>query len=273
MVNPESLKSQEVSVVITTHARPEMLDRAIESAVTQGRFIREIIVCEDGDDHGTMTVINRWKALDSRIRHVRVKSKSRGPALGRNMGILHSVSDWVGFLDDDDEWLPHKIESQLAVSNGVDVVCGNATRRNGGSYFEARHSPQFSPQQILLRNPIILSTALVRRATIGNHELFLDQPEVRGSEDCLAWKSMSARGARFRFLDSHLVIYDDTQQPDRLSNQRLTVARAIAAEARQEFQADPLSIGWLRTAVELTVRAQILAVLALPLLPNGSSAS
>ena len=273
MANPESLKSQEVSVVITTHARPEMLHRAIESAVSQGRFVREVIVCEDGDDHRTMTVINRWKARDSRIRHVQVNSKSRGPALGRNMGILHSVSDWVGFLDDDDEWLPHKIESQLANANGVDVVCGNAILRGGGSYFRPRHSAKFSPHNILLRNPVILSTALVRRAAIGDHELFLDQPKVRGSEDCLAWKAMSARGARFRFLENHLVIYDDTQQPDRLSNQRLTVARAIAAEARQELQADPLSMGWLRTAAELTVRAQILAVLALPLLPNRSSAS
>ena len=85
---------------------------------------------------------------------------------------------------------------------------------------------------------------------------------------------MSSRGAQVCFLMDHLVIYRDRQPADRFSNKRIDIARAIGADPRHEFRADPLNIvGWLRTLVALTMRTRVLAALSLPPSLKSSTAA
>src|SRR5580658_7758695 len=116
-----------VSVVIATKKRPELLVRAISSVLRQTIADLEVIVVMDGEEPETLT---RLAAIgDSRLR-VQVDPLSFGPGAARNAGAALATGVWVAFLDDDDEWLPTKLERQLALpvppSGRVILSCRSA---------------------------------------------------------------------------------------------------------------------------------------------------
>jgi glycosyltransferase involved in cell wall biosynthesis len=103
----------EVSVVIPTRARPELVTRAVGSALAQTVRDIEVIVVVDGPDPATVEALARTG--DERLRVVDL-AESGGAPNARNVGVQHAASRWVAFLDDDDEWLPDKLEKQLALA-------------------------------------------------------------------------------------------------------------------------------------------------------------
>ena len=65
----------------------------------------------DGPDPETEAVLAGW---GERPLTVIVNERSLGGGEARNVGVRAARGRWVAFLDDDDEWLPHKLERQLA---------------------------------------------------------------------------------------------------------------------------------------------------------------
>lgn len=102
-----------VSVVIPTIARPHLLPRALRSALEQTLRPIEVIVVVDGPDEVTTQAIRQVD--DGRVRMVNLGA---GVGLGdaRNIGIAQARGRWVALLDDDDEWLPPKLEIQVGVA-------------------------------------------------------------------------------------------------------------------------------------------------------------
>ena len=100
-----------VSVVIPTHNRADLLPRALESVLAQTYPPLEIIVIDDASDdpqaYADVTALQ-----DPRVRFVR-HARPLGPSGARNAGISLASGDVVAFLDDDDEWLPEKLEKQM----------------------------------------------------------------------------------------------------------------------------------------------------------------
>lgn len=101
-----------VSVVVATRDRPELLRRAIASITTQRhRGPIEVVVVFDQSDPD--------ESLEQRSgdRRVRVVTNRATPGLAgaRNTGITAADGDFVAFCDDDDVWLPGKLDAQLAL--------------------------------------------------------------------------------------------------------------------------------------------------------------
>jgi glycosyltransferase involved in cell wall biosynthesis len=69
----------------------------------------EIIVVVDGPDPATEAALG--ELTDSRL-HVVTLAESQGGSDARNAGIAASKGEWVAFLDDDDEWLPEKLDTR-----------------------------------------------------------------------------------------------------------------------------------------------------------------
>ncbi|MGM7667951.1 glycosyltransferase family 2 protein [Microbacterium sp. A93] len=93
-----------------THKRPELMKLAVESILNQGAArTGEVIIVFDACpiEVPDVEVPDGWSVRG--IANTRV----RGLAGARNSGILDSKGDLVAFLDDDDEWLPGKLEAQL----------------------------------------------------------------------------------------------------------------------------------------------------------------
>ncbi len=99
-----------VSVVIPTLDRPNLLIRSVKSALTQTLHAIEVIVVMDGPDESTLKVLQTIS--DPRLR-VRALSQRGGAPNARNTGVVEAQSRWIAFLDDDDEWLPQKLERQV----------------------------------------------------------------------------------------------------------------------------------------------------------------
>lgn len=103
-----------LSVIIPTHNRANLLKKAIESVRKQTFQDLEIIIINDASTDETEQLLQHLAALDNRIRVI-TNQKSLGGSKSRNMGISASKGEWIAFLDDDDIWLPKKIERQLTM--------------------------------------------------------------------------------------------------------------------------------------------------------------
>jgi len=105
-----------ISVVIPTYNRVELLKRSIDSVINQTIKPFEIIIVDDGSNDGTEVMVK--KKYDSLKL---IKQKNKGASAARNSGIKASSGEWICFLDSDDEWKNNKLEKQITfVANNSD---------------------------------------------------------------------------------------------------------------------------------------------------------
>lgn len=113
----------EVSVVVPTHDRSELMLATLASALAQRDVDIEVVVVDDGSSDDTLEVLAQVD--DDRVRVVRHGS-SLGVGAARNTGIREALGEWVAPLDDDDLWAPGKLAAQLAAARASGrgwVVC------------------------------------------------------------------------------------------------------------------------------------------------------
>lgn len=103
------------SVVIPTHNRPKMLGDAIRSVLSQRLDDFEVIVVDDGSDPPAEI------PDDARVRLVRLEP-NQGISSARNAGVARSQGRYVAFLDDDDLWLPTRLERALVAHQRAPIV-------------------------------------------------------------------------------------------------------------------------------------------------------
>jgi len=104
-----------VSVIIPTFNRADLLPKAVRSVLAQTYQDLEIVVIDDASADCTTSVVQRMN--DPRIRYVR-HERNRGIAAARNTGVANATGRFLAFLDDDDEWLPRKLELQVGILAG-----------------------------------------------------------------------------------------------------------------------------------------------------------
>ncbi len=98
-----------VSVVIATNRGGPWLDEAVASVLAQTIDDLEVIIVDDGVPGG----VRQLAALDDRIRLV--AGRQAGISTARNIGNAAARGELVAVLDDDDRWMPDKLERQLAL--------------------------------------------------------------------------------------------------------------------------------------------------------------
>jgi glycosyltransferase involved in cell wall biosynthesis len=100
-----------VTAVIPTCNRPGLVCRAVRSVLSQSLREIECIVVIDGPDIATVDSLGEVR--DPRLRVITLP-ESVGACEARNLGAQAARAEWVGLLDDDDEWLPYRLERQIA---------------------------------------------------------------------------------------------------------------------------------------------------------------
>jgi len=241
--------STTVSAVITTYNRASLVGRAIESVLNQTRPVEELIVVDDGSTDNTREVVERY---GTRVRYV--FQPNRKIACARNRGAEEAKSEWVAFLDDDDEWLPEKIEKQVAaVLRDKDAVLCYSGARTIDPAGHIRDIPAPPPDTLWpglrLKPHFAACTIMVRRDVLLKNGGF--RSGLRGAED---WELAVRLGVRHRFTfvpEPLIKVYQATNSLSMHAGRMLDAELSIM---------DSLLLG-LRGSARLTWRLRALSVI------------
>ena len=103
------MNEKRVSVYIPTHNRSSLLERAIKSVINQTYKNVEILICDDGSSDDTQQLVERYQAQHDNIVYLKNETP-KGACAARNLGINAATGHYITGLDDDDEFLPERIE-------------------------------------------------------------------------------------------------------------------------------------------------------------------
>lgn len=175
-----------VSAVIPTRNRPPLLLRAVRSALGQTYENLEVVVVIDGPDPATEAALQ--VISDSRLR-VLALAQSVGGSDARNQGVQHAKGDWIAFLDDDDEWLPSKIEKQMDVALRSSfpspiVACYFFARTPACDYIWPRRTPRTGEplcEYLFVKSSLFRGEAQLQTSLLfARRQLFLEVPFAGG---------------------------------------------------------------------------------------------
>jgi glycosyltransferase involved in cell wall biosynthesis len=179
-----------VSVIIPTHNRSDLLVGAIKSALGQTYADLEVVVSDDKSTDNTREIV--LSIADPRVKYVFNDGK-KGPSATRNKGILAANGEYIAFLDDDDEWLPQKIEKQVALlSSGDPKLCVAYTNRlminksTGLTFSERPTAEVFSGNllnQLMIKSPIHTSSVIVKKRCLDEVGMFDESMDYMEDRD------------------------------------------------------------------------------------------
>ena len=177
-----------VSAVIPTRGRPELLLRAVRSVLAQTLREIEAVVVIDGQDLATEHALETLVREDGRVRVIALPV-SVGGSDARNRGVAEASGKWIAFLDDDDEWLPGKLEAQIeavAASTAPVVIgtCKIIARTPGNDYVWPRRMPEPGEpicEYLLARRTLSRGEGSIQTSTFFvRRSLMLGQPFKSG---------------------------------------------------------------------------------------------
>ena len=206
-----------VSVVIPAYNAADHIARALDSVLAQTHRPDEIIVVDDGSTDNTAAVVKRYGPA---VRYIR--QENAGASAARNTAIKAAASDWIAFLDCDDEWLPEKLELQLALlDRNKDLVwtCSNFYHY---AYWQGRRVPHLEPEkgQALLAGKECFDsyftaytvgalgwtgTMIVRRDVLQETGLFNIGQAI--GEDLDMWWRITYRWPKIGYISRPLAVY------------------------------------------------------------------
>ncbi|MBV5310182.1 glycosyltransferase family A protein [Chromatium okenii] len=215
-----------LTVIIPTFNREKLISRALDSIWNQTQRPSQVIIVDDASTDGTLEVARDWSNSYPIDVVIEKRTSNSGPAAVRNIGIHLAVTPYIAFLDSDDEYLPHALETLIkpfqsfsgTVVSFADAACEQAGQYNSHAFLGARldigkeaerlSNPSFfrliNPKRTLLHASMIpmCSNCVSRDAAVAVGGF----PEThRSGEDWLFWLRMSDQGA-FIFQRDDLVI-------------------------------------------------------------------
>ncbi len=179
-----------VSVVIPAYNAARFLPEAVESVLSQTYGNIEVLVVDDGSTDETGSVVEPFSA-DKRFRYH--FKENGGPSSARNAGVHLAKGSHIAFMDGDDVWYPHKLETQMPLfdqhpSPGVVFSDRHLIDERGRPMSGCPWTPYRGPklyERLLVENFVPTSSAVVA-AEVFQSVGFFDESQLL-SEDCDFW--------------------------------------------------------------------------------------
>ncbi|MEW5676299.1 glycosyltransferase [Flavobacterium enshiense] len=202
-----------VSIIIPTYNRTEYLKLTLESVVNQTFQDFEIIVVDDGTPNDANQELC---ASIAKVQYVKI-ANSGGPAKPRNEGIKRAKGKYLAFVDDDDLWLPNKLEVQVTIlENNPDfglvhgccevidekgILQNRIIGRPGTS--DVKHGAVLF--KMMGNWTVMMPTSFIRKEIVDKVGFFNEEMPAAG-EDTEFW-TRCAFETKFYYVDSPLVQY------------------------------------------------------------------
>ncbi|WP_454062766.1 glycosyltransferase family 2 protein [Candidatus Nitrospira salsa] len=151
------------SVIIFLNAE-KFIEEAVESVFCQTYKNWELILVDDGSTDYSTDIAQRYVAhYPNKVRYVEHQDhQNRGMSASRNLGVHHSIGDYIAFLDADDIWLSHKLERQLEIlETHQEVAAAFSPWQEWLSCVENDHAPDLVQNLGVEPNSVIQPAQLV----------------------------------------------------------------------------------------------------------------
>lgn len=196
-----------VSTVIPVYNGERFLAAAIESVAAQSYPARELIVVDDGSTDSSPAVARTQPGVKL------IEQRNRGVAAARNAGIAAAQGEFLAFLDQDDLWVPRKLELQMAAML-ADPEVGYVTGRQVMFLDEGLPPPAWLKPALLDRPTPAPQpgTVLVRRSTFERIGTFDESYDT--SSDAEWFFRAKDRGVKTVALDDVLLrkrVHDENE--------------------------------------------------------------
>jgi teichuronic acid biosynthesis glycosyltransferase TuaG len=190
------------------------LNESIESVIGQTYADWELIIVDDGSTDSTATIATGYAASDPRIKYFYQEQGRQGKA--RNLAINNSRGYYLAFLDADDIWVNHKLQTQIDILKsrpGLDLICSQ------GYYLYEDGKPDFfyttikewsweaDGETFIKMNQVAILSAVVKRAAVIDVGLFTEDPSIQNIEDYHLWLKLLSKGYRFLSTPDFLFYY------------------------------------------------------------------
>ena len=234
-----------VSVIIPAFNRAATIKAAVESVLRQTYSNIEVIIVDDCSSDATVAAVEDLN--DCRLRLLSTP-RNLGSSGARNHGVAAARGDWIAFQDSDDEWLPAKLEKQMArlLAPGAGEIacyCGLLTVTPLGYLRGQRSAPHYTPdpgiagvehgllEALIERNIVSTQTLVVSRAALDAVGGF-DQ-SLPAVEDWDLALRLVEHGS-FAFVDEPLVLQNFSANSLSRDNRKLLLAQrqVLAKHAR-----------------------------------------
>lgn len=216
-----------ISVIIATYNREAFVAEAIDSVLAQTWPNFEILVVDDGSTDDTQSVLARYRD-DPRITLIYQENQKRAAAF--NNALQYAKGEFIGILDSDNRWLPHRLAREMEVFEAhpeVDIVyANNITIDEKGretTRMTMRRYSGYITRELWRDNCVSINTTLVRRKCFD--EMGGMDPSCKRSDDYELWLRFSTR---YRFLHIPEYVAEYRVMTDQLSTDKR--ARFAAGE-------------------------------------------
>jgi glycosyltransferase involved in cell wall biosynthesis len=206
-----------IDIIVPTYNRASVLPETLKSLQRQTFSDWHCFIAEDGETPETRAAVAPFLE-DARFTYL-PGMHAGVPAAPRNRAIRQGRSPFIAFLDDDDLWLPEKLETQLSFMNqhpDCVLLGANAYRWNGkGSinksepcFLQAPPAKKLTFDALVADNAIINSTAILRRSVLSRSGMLNEALELAAGEDYELWLRIAPLGEVW-ILNNVLAAYRD----------------------------------------------------------------
>jgi glycosyltransferase involved in cell wall biosynthesis len=137
-----------VSIVLGTYNGETYLEEQLRSVLAQSYPSLEIIAIDDGSSDRTIEILREYAAHDPRIKIV-VNEQNLGFVKNFEKGATLSTGKWIAFCDQDDYWMPDKVEKMAKAIGDYpmiycnSVLCDETLRETGKKISDLAHFQSF----------------------------------------------------------------------------------------------------------------------------------
>lgn len=155
------MRNPKISVIVPTYHRADRVTVAIDSILNQTYNNYEIIIADDnrpGSEYQKQTMLKLSKYEDNEKVKIVHTTGSTGGGAARNYAVKFATGEYLAFLDDDDEFLPDKLETQIQymLTHNLDMsyqdIAWYNERGNLVEYRKLDHVKTFTKNELLRAN-------------------------------------------------------------------------------------------------------------------------
>ncbi len=162
------MNKHSITVVIPAYNCQTTIKKTVDSIFRQEKLdlIKEIIIVNDGSSDQTQQVLEKIKETRGQDVNIMIITQPNGGvSSARNRAIDVATSEWIAFLDSDDEWLSNKLKIQERVIDkcSADMVGGNIyDRPQKIGLFKTPLLSRVKPHEMLIRSFPQTSTVIIK---------------------------------------------------------------------------------------------------------------